>query len=124
MHRPGDLDLTIYSLRKWVRLALAGNPTVLLLLFAPASLCRVRTEQGAELQALAPAFIARTVAASFVGMAVRRGEVGLTEVLAKTEELERRIDDLAATAPLRESPDSERVERWMIRTYLEHEAWR
>lgn len=31
----GDLDLVIYSLRKWMRLALRGNPTVLLLLFAP-----------------------------------------------------------------------------------------
>lgn len=30
---PGDLDLTVYSLRKWMRLALAGNPTVLLPLF-------------------------------------------------------------------------------------------
>jgi len=27
---PGDLDVTVYSLRKWTRLALAGNPTVLI----------------------------------------------------------------------------------------------
>lgn len=27
----GDLDLTIYGLRKWIRLALKGNPTILLL---------------------------------------------------------------------------------------------
>ena len=26
---PGDLDLIVYSLRKWMRLALTGNPTVL-----------------------------------------------------------------------------------------------
>ena len=32
---PGDLDLTIYSLRKWAWLAAQGNPTVLLLLFVP-----------------------------------------------------------------------------------------
>lgn len=32
---PGDLDLTIYSLRKWMRLALNGNPTVLTPLFTP-----------------------------------------------------------------------------------------
>src|SRR5438093_6447071 len=51
---PRDLDLTIYSLRKWVRLALAGNPTVFLLLFAPASECVVRTPEGVELQQLAP----------------------------------------------------------------------
>src|SRR5246127_3985489 len=30
---PGDLDLTIYGLRKYCRLALKGSPTVLLLLF-------------------------------------------------------------------------------------------
>jgi len=33
----GDLDVVIYSARKWVRLALGGNPTVLLPLFAPES---------------------------------------------------------------------------------------
>jgi len=31
----GDLDVIIYSARKWCRLALAGNPTVLLPLFVP-----------------------------------------------------------------------------------------
>ncbi len=31
--RRGDLDLVVYSLRKYVRLALQGNPTVLMLLF-------------------------------------------------------------------------------------------
>jgi len=31
----GDLDVVIYSARKWCRLALAGNPTVLLALFVP-----------------------------------------------------------------------------------------
>lgn len=33
--QPGDLDLVIYSLRKYVKLAAAGNPTILILLFAP-----------------------------------------------------------------------------------------
>jgi hypothetical protein len=64
---PRDLDLTIYSLRKWVRLALLGNPTVLLLLFAPASECVVRTVEGVELQQLAPSFISRAVAMPFLG---------------------------------------------------------
>lgn len=31
---PGDIDRCIYGLRKWVRLAAAGNPTVLMPLFA------------------------------------------------------------------------------------------
>jgi hypothetical protein len=32
---PGDLDLNVYGLRKWMRLALDGNPTVIMPLFAP-----------------------------------------------------------------------------------------
>lgn len=64
---PGDLDVTIYSLRKWARLALRGNPTILLLLFAPPSVCSVRTDLGDELQALASAFVARSVAAPYLG---------------------------------------------------------
>jgi predicted nucleotidyltransferase len=32
---PGDTDLAVYSLRKWFKLALDGNPTVLLLMFSP-----------------------------------------------------------------------------------------
>lgn len=31
----GDLDETVYSLRKWLRLALNGNPSILVPLFAP-----------------------------------------------------------------------------------------
>src|SRR5207247_5497650 len=49
---PGDLDLVAYSLRKYVRLALKGHPTVLLLLFVPDELTLVETElgqRGAEL---------------------------------------------------------------------------
>ena len=64
---PGDLDLSIYGLRKYVRLALGGNPSILLLLFAPPQACSVRKVEGKELQALAPAFIARSVASPFLG---------------------------------------------------------
>lgn len=32
---PGDTDLVLYSLRHWLRLVVAGNPSVLLPLFAP-----------------------------------------------------------------------------------------
>ena len=43
---PGDLDLVAYSLRKYVRLALKGHPTILLLLFVPGELVQVETELG------------------------------------------------------------------------------
>jgi uncharacterized protein len=65
--RAGDLDLTIYSLRKWARLALQGNPTVLLLLFLPENAIVVRTEVGEQLQKLAPAFASRHAGKRFIG---------------------------------------------------------
>ena len=49
---PGDLDLVAYSLRKYVRLALKGHPTVLLLLFVPDELVQIRTELGLDLNQL------------------------------------------------------------------------
>jgi hypothetical protein len=51
----GDLDVVIYSARKWARLALAGNPTVLLVLFVPDEEVVYRDEIGAELTANATA---------------------------------------------------------------------
>jgi uncharacterized protein len=64
---PGDLDLVAYSLREWLRLALAGNPTVLLLLFSPPETLLVCTERGAALRALAPAIVSRRAGPRFVG---------------------------------------------------------
>ncbi len=51
---PGDLDLTIYGLRKYCRLVLKGSPTTLQLLLVPAHRLLVRSRLGDELQALAP----------------------------------------------------------------------
>ncbi len=75
---PGDLDLTIYGLRKYCRMALKGSPTVLLLLFIGDDHVLERTEIGAELQALAPAFVSRRTGRAFLGYvdAQRRGLLG------------------------------------------------
>lgn len=64
---PGDLDLTIYGLRKFARLALKGSPTVLLLFHVPDDALVTRTELGEELQALGPAFLSRRTGAAFLG---------------------------------------------------------
>ena len=64
---PGDLDLVAYSLRKWLRLALAGNPTVLLLLFSPPETLLVCTERGRALRELAPAIVSRQAGPRYVG---------------------------------------------------------
>ncbi|MDX6547374.1 MAG: uncharacterized protein QOG33_924 [Gaiellales bacterium] len=64
---PGDLDLTTYSLRKYARLAAAGNPTILLLLFIPPEHLVTQTPLGERLQELAPAFASKRAVAKFLG---------------------------------------------------------
>lgn len=63
----GDLDLTIYSLRKYVRLALKGNPTILLLFFVPNDMILVSDARGAQLRELAPKIISREAGKAFLG---------------------------------------------------------
>lgn len=63
----GDLDVVVYSARKWCRLALAGNPTVLLALFVPDEDVVLRDEVGAELAANAHRFVSRLAAERFLG---------------------------------------------------------
>jgi uncharacterized protein len=63
----GDLDVVIYSARKWARLALAGNPTVLLVLFVPDQDVVFRSEEGAELTENAHRFVSRLAARRFLG---------------------------------------------------------
>lgn len=63
----GDLDVIIYSARKWARLALAGNPTVLLVLFVPDSDVVFRDEAGAELAANGHRFVSRLAAGRYLG---------------------------------------------------------
>lgn len=64
---PGDLDLVVYSLRKWLRLALQGNPTVLLPLFAPEHEIVSITELGRELRDNAEMIVSRQAGRRFIG---------------------------------------------------------
>lgn len=63
----GDLDVVIYSARKWARLALAGNPTVLLVLFVPDEEVVYPNEIGAELVDTAHRFVSKLAAQRFLG---------------------------------------------------------
>lgn len=181
----GDLDLTVYSLRKFARLALQGNPTILNLLFVPPHECVVRDANGTRLQELAPAFASRQAGARYLGYleaqrrrltgergqmnvsrpelverygfdtkyamhmlrlgfqgveylrtgrltlpmaeparsylrGVRLGRESFQAVLTRAGELERELKDLLETSPLPETPDTNTVETWMIRTYWDH----
>lgn len=64
---PGDVDLVMYSLGKYLRLATKGNPTALLPLYAPAESVLVVTPLGEELRALAPAVLSQRAVARFLG---------------------------------------------------------
>ena len=61
----GDLDLVVYSLRKFVRLALGGSPTVLMVLYAP-DVVRIDS-RGSMLRELTPAFASRVAGKKFLG---------------------------------------------------------
>ena len=63
----GDLDVVIYSARKWARLALTGNPTVLLVLFVPDQDVVFRNQVGTELVDNAQRFVSRLAATRFLG---------------------------------------------------------
>ena len=72
---PGDLDLTVYSLRKWVRLAANGNPTVLLLLFVPEEHLVVNTPIGRVMRMTLPGLLAsKRAGAAFLGYLTQQKE--------------------------------------------------
>jgi uncharacterized protein len=64
---PGDLDLVAYSLRKYVRLALKGHPTILLLLFAPEEHVILETDLGTELRSLSAAIVSQRAGRGYLG---------------------------------------------------------
>lgn len=64
---PGDVDVVIFGLRKWARLALKGNPTVLLILFTPAHQLTVTSPEGEELRRMAPLFVSLHAKNAFRG---------------------------------------------------------
>ncbi|MDT0329362.1 nucleotidyltransferase domain-containing protein [Nocardiopsis lambiniae] len=64
---PGDLDLTVYSLRKWMRLALEGNPTVLLPLYVPEHEIVEITDVGRDLRSRTDRVLSRRAGHRFLG---------------------------------------------------------
>ncbi|MBB1511247.1 nucleotidyltransferase domain-containing protein [Tessaracoccus sp. MC1627] len=177
----GDLDVVIYAARKWSRLALAGNPTVLLALFVPDEEVVFRNRVGAELVDNAHRFVSKLAAARFLGYLqsqraamtgevgahtnrpelvavhgydtkyamhalrlgvqgvellttgritlpvpaadgdylrqVRRGEVGLGEVIDRIDEAAARLAVLRDSTALPAEPDRRWVDDWLHRSY-------
>jgi hypothetical protein len=61
---PGDIDRTLYPLRRFLRLAASGNPSILMALWAPIDHA---TPEGRSLQVLGDAFIGRHVVPRYRG---------------------------------------------------------
>ena len=62
-----DVDLTIYDLKKFLSLAVAGNPTILVLFWVPDHMLVVRTGEGDRLRELAPYVVSRQAGHRFPG---------------------------------------------------------
>jgi hypothetical protein len=183
----GDLDVTIYSCQKWMRLALNGNPSVLLPLFVPEEEIVAITPLGRELRDLAPVIVSRQAGHRFAGYLeaqrrsmlshegkgrdctrpeliekygfdtkfaahmvrlgyqgvelletgritlpmpepqravvreIRLGRVPMEDALKAAEDLEAHLRVLTETAPLREEPDRDAANAWLVGAY--HRAW-
>lgn len=64
---PGDLDLTVYALRKWTKLAVDGNPSILVPLFVPATDVIYASSLGVNLRLQASLFVSRRAGRRFLG---------------------------------------------------------
>jgi uncharacterized protein len=61
---PDDTDRNLYTLRRFLSLAAAGNPSIMLVFWAPIELER---DLGRELRALSPAFVGRHLVPKYRG---------------------------------------------------------
>lgn len=64
---PGDTDLICYTARKWCSLALKGNPSVLLPLYAPEDKLVLVTDIGRDLRAHRKWFASKRAGHAFLG---------------------------------------------------------
>lgn len=67
---PGDIDRTLYSLRRFVRMAASGNPSILMALWAPVL---HSTPEGEALRSLASCFVGRHVVPRYRGYMQAQG---------------------------------------------------
>lgn len=76
--QPGDVDLVMYSLRRYLRLVTKGSPTALLPLYAPAESVLFTTPLGDQLRQLTPAIVSQRTTIRFLKYLEdqRRGMLG------------------------------------------------
>jgi hypothetical protein len=135
---PGDLDLTVYGLRRYCRLALKGSPTVLLPLFVTGEHVVARTALGAELHEVRDARATHRVPGHRAAQArtdlipvpeperaelraVRSGNVPLDEVLAKLDRVTAALAGACDTPGLPAQSDVAAVDAFVVSAY--RRAW-
>jgi uncharacterized protein len=91
---PGDVDLVRYSLRKYMRLAVKGNPTILLPLYAPDKDVIRAGRLGKELRALAPKIVSLQAGHRFLGY--MQSQLERMEGLGKQNRLPKRPEIVEA----------------------------
>lgn len=64
---PGDIDLNIYGLRKWMRLALKGNPTIITPLWSPPSAIFDLEWPGKLLRGQRDRFLSKSMLRQYLG---------------------------------------------------------
>ncbi|MGH2758624.1 MAG: DNA polymerase beta superfamily protein [Actinomycetota bacterium] len=64
---PGDIDLVYYGVRKFLGLAINGNPSILVAIFAPPAKVVLETRLGRSMQILAPSIVSRQAIPRFRG---------------------------------------------------------
>lgn len=70
----GDVDHVFYGLKKYLLLALAGNPTILLSLFTPDKYIRSISEEGKELKNLTSGIVSAKAGPRFLGYMTQQYE--------------------------------------------------
>ena len=98
---PGDLDLTVFSLRKFSYLATTGNPSILLPLFAPNAQIQYSTKLGKELLGNRDMYLSRIAAERFAGYIRSQRDMllGKRAGANRTELIERYGYDVKAAMP-------------------------
>lgn len=92
-NKPGDMDITLYSLRKWVKLACSGNPTCLAFMYAANTL--PDKGQWAKVLAQKDIFLAKSNAEQFRGFAYAQ----LQRVLGEKGRTSAPVQDAARACP-------------------------
>lgn len=87
--KPGDLDLTMYSLRKFVALALKGNPSIAQMFWVPREMMIELGPSGEELLEMRPHLVAQNALKAYHGYltAQYHGLKGSTGTKVKRPEL-------------------------------------